>query len=265
MAKIAYLILLGAVLMMVYIKYIESRAVFFPEKKIEFTPLEFNLPFEDVVFNTQDGLKLNGWFIAQSNAKYTLLFFHGNAGNIGHRLEKLLALRSSGTDIFIIDYRGFGKSGGRVSEKGVYLDARAAYDYLVENRHIPPGQIILYGESLGTAVAIDLAAQGKVKAIIVEGGFSRGRDMAARMYPFLPHFLFSDSYNSLEKIEKIEVPKLFIHSRDDEVVPLELARKLYHASPSPKEFVELNGGHNSAFLDSQEKYISAINSFISNL
>ncbi|MFH0826259.1 MAG: alpha/beta hydrolase [Candidatus Omnitrophota bacterium] len=265
MARIIYFILLGSVLLMLYLKYIESRAVFFPEKEIEYYPSEVSLPFEDVSFPTSDGLKLNGWFIAQPGAAYTLLLFHGNAGNIGHRLDKLLTLRPTGANIFIMDYRGFGKSEGRISEKGFYLDAKAAYDYLVEIRKIPPEQIILYGESLGTAAVIDLAAKVKVKAIIVEGGFSRGRDMATRMYPFIPNFLFSDSYNSLKKIKSVDVPKLFIHSRDDEIVPSSLARKLYLVSQEPKEFVEINGGHNSAFMDSKEEYISAIASFIKNL
>ncbi|KPK99221.1 MAG: hypothetical protein AMJ95_00295 [Omnitrophica WOR_2 bacterium SM23_72] len=265
MARIIYLILLGSALLMLYIKYIESKAVFFPQKQIEFFPSDANLAFEDVLFNTPDGLKLNGWFIAQPGASYTLLLFHGNAGNIGHRLDKLLALRPTGANIFIIDYRGFGKSEGRISEKGLYLDAQAAYDYLVEIRKIPPAQIILYGESLGTAVAIDLAAKAGVRAIIVEGAFSKGRDMACRMYPFIPSFLFSDSYNSLKKIARIDVPKLFIHSRDDEIVPFKLARKLYEASRQPKEFAEISGGHNSAFMDSKEQYISAIDAFIKKL
>jgi len=263
--KIIYLILIGVFLLVLYIKHIESSAVFFPDKKIEFFPSQVNLAFEDVFFQTADGVKLNGWFIAKPNATYTILLFHGNAGNIGHRLDKLLALRQTGVNIFIIDYRGFGKSEGRISEKGLYLDARAAYDYLVEARQIPAAEIILYGESLGSAAAIDLAAKIKVKAIIVEGAFSKGRDMARRMYPFIPDFLFSDSYNSLKKIERIDVPKLFIHGRDDEIVPFELARKLYSLSQEPKEFVEISGGHNSAFMDSQEKYISAIASFIKNL
>ncbi len=264
MGRIIYLILLGAVLLMLYIKYIESRSVFFPEKEIEFFPSQVNLPFEDVVFNTLDGIRLNGWFIPQPNAPTTILFFHGNAGNIGHRLDKLLMLLATGANVFIIDYRGFGKSEGRISEKGLYLDAQAAYDYLVEVRKIPAEQIILYGESLGVAAVIDLAAKVKVKAIILEGGFSKGRDMAARMYPFIPNLLFADSYNSLERIKRIGVPKLFVHSRDDEIVPFELARKLYEAGPEPKKFVEINGGHNSAFMDSKEEYMTAIDLFIRN-
>jgi fermentation-respiration switch protein FrsA (DUF1100 family) len=265
MVRIPYYILFGAVLIFAYIRYIESTAVFFPEKKIEFYPSEVNLPFEDVYFKTEDGVRLNGWFMPHRNAKYTLLLFHGNAGNIGHRLDKLLILRHAAVHMFILDYRGFGKSEGKVSEKGVYLDARAAYNYLVEERGVLPEQIILYGESLGTAAVIDLAADVKVKAIIIEGGFSRGRDMASRLYPFIPNFLFSNSYNSLEKIKRIEVPKLFIHSRDDEIVPFELARKLYDASSGHKEFAGIGGGHNSAFLDSKEEYLSSIELFIKNL
>ncbi|MBU0503681.1 MAG: alpha/beta hydrolase [Candidatus Omnitrophota bacterium] len=265
MTRTLYLILFGVVIITAYIKYIESRGIFYPEKRIESYPSAFNISFEDVYVKTEDRLKINGWFIPQSNAKYTLLFFHGNAGNIGHRLEKLLMLRNTGVNIFIIDYRGFGKSEGKVSEKGLYLDAKAAYNYLVDSRRILPEQIILYGESLGTAVVIDLAANAKVKAIIVEGAFSSGKDMASRIYPFLPGFIFSNSYDSLGKIKKMQVAKLFIHSRNDEIVPFALANKLYNASPEPKELVEINGGHNTAFLDSQEKYISSIGLFIERL
>lgn len=265
MMRTLYLILVGAVIITVYIRYIENKGIFFPDKTIEFYPSAVNLRFEDVYVKTEDGVRINGWFIPHSNAKYTLLFFHGNAGNIGHRLEKLLMLRNTGSNIFIIDYRGFGKSEGKVSEKGLYLDAKAAYNYLVDSRRILPEQIILYGESLGTAVVINLAANAKVKAIIVEGAFSRGRDMAGQIYPFLPKLLFSNSYDSLEKIKKVGVAKLFIHSRNDEIVPFALANKLYNASPEPKELVEINGGHNTAFLDSQEKYISSIGLFIEKL
>lgn len=265
MKNVLYLILWGAVIIVIFIKYIESRGIFYPEKRIEFYPSSFNLAFEDVYIKTVDNLKINGWFIPYPGAKYTFLFCHGNAGNLEHRLEKLLMLRNIGINVFIIDYRGYGKSEGKISEKGLYLDARAAYGYLVNSRRITPEQVILYGESLGTAAVIGLAADVKVRAVILEGAFSRGRDMAARIYPLLPTFLFANSFDSLTKIKKVKVPKLFIHSRNDEIVPLELAKKLYNLSPEPKEFSELIGGHNTAFLDSREKYISSIGSFIEKL
>lgn len=251
--------------MVAYIKYLENKGIYFPEKKIEFYPSFFNLSFQDIYLKTEDDVTINAWFIPYPQAKYTLLFFHGNAGNLSHRLEKLMLLRKAGVNIFIIDYRGYGKSEGVVTEKGFYFDASATYHYLVNHRGILAGEIILYGESLGTAVAINLAAKTKVRAIILEGAFSRGRDMARKIFPFLPTLIFSNSFDSLKKIQKVRVPKLFIHSRNDEVVPFELANKLYHASLAPKEFAEIEGCHNSAFLDSKEKYFSSIDLFIKKL
>jgi fermentation-respiration switch protein FrsA (DUF1100 family) len=234
-------------------------------KGIEFYPSSFNIPFEDVYIKTRDGLTINGWFIPHSNARYTLLFCHGNAGNISHRMEKLQLLSNIGINIFIIDYRSYGKSEGRPSEKGFYLDADAAYRYLVNKRRITPQQIILYGESLGGAVAIDLAAKAKVKAIIIEGGFSDEGDMARTIYPFMPTFVLSNKFDSLGKIKKVKAAKLFIHSLDDEIVPFELGYRLYRAAGEPKEFVKIRGGHNNAFLNSEEKYISSISSFLLTL
>jgi hypothetical protein len=265
MTRAFYLILFGCLIIVGYIKYLENKGIFFPQKGIEFYPSSVNIAFEDVYLKTEDKAKINGWFIPHNNAEYTLLFLHGNAGNIGHRLEKLLILRNAGVNIFIIDYRGYGKSQGNISEKGFYRDAKAAYDYLINDRSILPGQIIVYGESIGTAAVIDLAAKAKVRAVILEGAFSRGKDVANKFYPFLPAFIFSDTFNSLKKIKNIRVPKLFIHSRDDEILPFELADKLYKASPEPKEMVMIGGSHNTAFLDSREKYISSIKSFIEKL
>ncbi len=248
-----------------YAKYIENRGVYFPMKEIQFNPGLLGFSFEDVYIKTQDNIRINGWFIPADKARYTLLFYHGNAGNIGHRLEKIMLLHKLALNIFIIDYRGYGRSQGRPGEQGIYLDAQAAYDYLTNERRINPEQIILYGESLGCAAVIHAAAANKVGALIVEGAFTRGRDMARRIYPFLPAFLFSDSFDSLSKIKSIAAPKLFIHSTNDEIVPFALARQLYEAAGEPKRFAEIRGGHNSAFLDSQQEYISAIKEFTEGL
>ena len=256
---------IAIVLIFGYVKYIESRGMYFPIKEIEYTPEIVGLPFEDIYIKTEDDIQINGWFIPEENARYTLLFCHGNAGNIGHRLEKLMLLHKIKLNLFIIDYRGYGRSKGSPSEKGIYLDIKAAYNYLVDKRKIKPEHIILYGESLGSAAIIHLAAEQKVGGLIVEGGFTRGRDLAKRIYPFLPASLFSDSFDSLAKIKKIDAAILFIHSKDDEIVPFSFAKQLYNAASGPKHFAELRGGHNNAFLDSKEKYVSSIASFIEQL
>lgn len=265
MIRVILYLLLSVILLLFFVRYIESRSIFFPMKKIEYTPDFANLPFEDVYTTTSDNVEINGWFISKDDAKYTILFCHGNAGNIGHRLEKIIMLRDIGLNVFIIDYRGYGNSEGRPSENGIYLDAKAAYDYLLNTRKIQPEHIILYGESIGGAAVVDLASKVKVGALITEELFSSAKDMARRIYPFLPSFLFGIRFDSLSKIKKIDAPKLIIHSKNDEIVPFDLAKKLYGAAKEPKQFVELIGGHNTAFLDSEEKYVASIKSFIQGL
>ncbi len=262
MVKTTLFIILAIILLMVYVRYIESRSIFFPMKKIEFTPGLVNLAFEDVYITTSDNIKLNGWFIPCDNARYTFLFCHGNAGNIGHRIEKIIIFREIGVNVFIIDYRGYGNSEGKPSERGIYLDAKAGYDYLVNTRKIKPEHIILFGESIGGAAVIDLASKVKVGALITEEAFSSARDMARRIYPFLPSFLYSVKLDSLTKIKKVDAPKLIIHSVNDEIVPFALGKKLFNAAKEPKQLVEIMGSHNTAFLDSKEKYTRSIEVFI---
>ncbi|MCM8771092.1 MAG: lysophospholipase, partial [Candidatus Omnitrophica bacterium] len=199
--RIIIYIIIGFVLLFGYIKFLERNGVFYPNKKIEITPASLNITFDDVYIKTKDNLKINGWFIPAQDAKYTFLFFHGNAGNLQDRIEKIIIFKELGVNVFIIDYRGYGRSEGRPSEHGLYLDAQAAYDYLVNQRNFSPNQIILFGESLGTAVAIDLASKIKSRGVILEGAFSRGKDMAKAIYPYLPRFFFSNIYDSLTKVK----------------------------------------------------------------
>jgi len=264
-ARIMVYVILLCALFFIYIKYLERRGIYYPAKEINFYPSTVNLAFEDVYLTTPDKLKINAWYVPCEKAKFTLLFCHGNAGNIMDRLDKIQLLQHLGLNIFIFDYRGFGRSEGSPEEKGIYLDAQAAYDYLINTLKVRPAEIILYGESLGSAVAIDLARQKQVGAVIIEGGFSCGKDMAAKIYPFLPGFIFSDVFNSISKIKEIHAPVLFIHSREDEIVSLNLAYKLYQQANAPKEFVELSGSHNTSFLDSWQKVTSSISAFIHKL
>lgn len=265
MYRLSLYIVLALLFLIIYVKFLESRSIFFPLNELEFTPEDFNLHYDDIYFLTSDNVRINGWFIPSQDANYTLLFFHGNAGNISHRLEKIIFFNGLKLNVFIIDYRGYGKSRGKPREKGLYTDAQASYEYLVEKYKIDPENIILYGESLGSAVAIDLALKVKVRALILEGAFPSIKDLARSIYPFISLFLFTNKFDSLGKIKNISVPKLFLHSRDDEIVPFKLAQKFYNKASEPKQLVELRGGHNSAFLDSQEKYIASLRSFINSL
>ena len=253
------------ILFLIYIRYIERRSIYFPSRVMETTPAAISLSFEDVNFRACDSVKLNGWFILHKDARDTVLFCHGNAGNISHRLEKIAIFHNMGRNVFIFDYRGYGKSEGSPSEKGLYKDVEAAYRYLIDQRSISTDNIIAYGESLGGAIVIDLASKQKVKALIIEDTFSSVKDMVKIIYPFLPHFILQSKLDSVSKIRNIKVPKLIIHSVDDEIVPFNLGEKLFQAACPPKEFLKLRGGHNSAFWDSRETFLSGISSFLKSL
>ena len=248
-----------------YVKFLEHRSVFFPTPDVEITPAAVSLSYEDVELTTPEGLKLHGWFVPQEGAKYTFLLCHGNAGNVSHRIDKILLFREVEVNVFIFDYRGYGKSQGKPSERGIYVDVKAAYDYLVNSRNINPDHIIVHGTSLGCAAAIDLASKEKIAGLIAEGGFSGSRDVARRVYPFIPSFVFSNILNSMPKVKKITAPKLFIHSKNDEIIPFALGKKLFDAAPEPKKLVEIFGGHNTAFLDSQAVYVLAVKDFLKEL
>lgn len=265
MVKNIIYIILAVIFVLVYFRYIERRSLYFPMKDIEFVPSDAGLNYEDVYLDTSDGVKLNAWLIPAADSKYTLLFCHGNAGNISHRIEKTLILNKLRLDVFIFDYRGYGKSSGRPSEQGLYKDVQAAYNYLVSKRKVLPEHIILYGESLGGAAAIDLASKNDVKAVITECTFSSTHDVARAVYPFLPTFFLSSKFDSASRIKGIAVPKLIIHSQNDEIIPFKQSVKLFDASPEPKKHLVLKGSHNTCFLDSKDLYVSGIREFLENL
>jgi hypothetical protein len=247
------------------LRFFEKKNLYFPLKEIETTPADIHLEFEDISLTTDDRVQITGWFVSSDKSRGVVLFCHGNGGNISHRLEKIKILNNIGLDVFIFDYRGYGRSSGRPFEEGLYLDAEAAYTYLHNQRKVPSDKIILYGESLGGAVAVDLATNYETGGIIIEGSFTSVPDMAKRLVPFMPSFILSSRYNSYKKIANISSPILIIHSADDEIVPFEMGRRLFNAAPEPKEFVELKGGHNDAFLVSQETFIQAIDAFLGRL
>jgi len=257
-------LLLAVVFVAGYLRYIEKRSIFFPTKEIEYFPKESGLGFEDVLFKTSDNVELNGWFLPYQGARQTILFCHGNAGNISHRVEKLSFFNNIGCSVFIFDYRGYGKSKGSPSEKGFYRDAAGAYNYLL-SRGINPQQIIGYGESIGGAVIIDLAYHNKLKGLIVDSVFSSVKDMVKIIYPFLPHWLLASRFDSVSKIKSVNTPKLIIHSINDEIVPYKLGRKIFDAAAQPKEFLQIHGGHNSCFYESENILREKIADFINKL
>jgi len=234
---------------------------------------EFSPRIEDCNFRTSDGVQLHGWYctpvrceggkVVPVAAEKVLLWFHGNAGNLTYRYDMIRALMELPVQVFIIDYRGYGKSEGKPTEQGLYLDARAAWDYLTNERGIPASRIIIFGKSLGGAPAIELASQVEPGGLIVQSSFTSAADVAAAVLPLFPRFLLHTKMDSIGKIDRIRCPKLFIHSRADEVIPFELGRRLFEAAPEPKQFYEVKGApHNSTYIVGGKPYLEALRSFV---
>lgn len=231
-----------------FVRYLELTGVFFPSREIAVSPSVTGLPWEDVYFKARDGTNINAWFFKNPQAKSTIIFAHGNAGNMGDRLPKIEFFYELGLNVFIFDYRGYGKSEGRPSEAGIYLDAQGAYDYLQLRGDVDMKNIILYGASLGGAVAIDLATHRSAALLVVESSITNARQMAKIFYPFVPSFCLSLKFDSIDKVRALRTSKLFIHSPEDEIVPYGIGQKLFEAAGEPKEFLKIRGGHNDGAM-----------------
>jgi hypothetical protein len=244
---------------------LQSRMVYYPEigRDVGATPRQAGLDYEEVRLLTADGVALHGWFVPSAQSRGTVLFLHGNAGNISHRLDFLRMFNRLGYNTLIIDYRGYGKSAGEPSEQGTYLDGEAAWRYLTEERRVPSCRIALFGESLGGAVAAWLAVRHKPAALVIASGFTSVPDLAKRFYPFLPvRWLARIRYDTRENLSAVAAPVLIAHSRDDEIVPFEHGRALYAAANAPKQFLELAGGHNDGFIFMRESWVQATGHFL---
>ncbi len=234
----------------VYLYLVQDKMVFFPARELEASPADINLSFEEVLIPVTATENIHGWYIpafpADPESDHpVVLFFHGNGGNISHRLPTVEFLTETGADVFMIDYRGYGRSDGRPSEKNMYEDASAAYRWLIGGKEITPERIVLFGRSLGGAVAIDLASRVECGGLIVESSFSSAVDMGRMMFPYFPvSLLVKHRFESISKITRVKCPILITHSRDDEMVPFRMGRALYDKARTPKKMLELTGGHN---------------------
>jgi len=237
----------------------EKGLIFFPMRQLEGTPRDLRVEYENVFFSAADGIRLHGWFVPSSNPgeKTTLLWFHGNAGNISHRLENIAFLHRQLTiSLFIFDYREFGLSAGHISKAGTYLDARGAWNYLISERMVEPTDILLFGRSLGTALAVDLAASQPCLGAVLEAAFTSSQDMLKRyFFEAIPPELSQSAYDNIGKIDLIPAPLLFIHGEYDEAIPVEMARRLYRTARGPKKFYLVSGsGHNDTYLVGGSEY-----------
>jgi fermentation-respiration switch protein FrsA (DUF1100 family) len=247
----------------------EEKLIYFPSREIVATPEALGLLGEEALLRASDGIRIHGWFLPaplRRSPDFTILLCHGNAGNISGRLDRAaLLLGRLGVNVFLFDYRGYGRSEGRPSEEGTYRDAVAAHRYLVEERGVGAKRLILFGESLGAAVAIELARREKAAALVLEAPFTSIADMARVAYPFLGPFasLVRTRYDNLRKIPEVALPLLIFHARRDPVVPFEQGEALFRAAREPKTFVPLeNAGHADGFLVAGDVYWNAWKDFL---
>ncbi|MBW8035529.1 MAG: alpha/beta hydrolase [Planctomycetes bacterium] len=238
--------------------FMQSSFIYRPVRNVPYTPTDMDLIYEKVALKTADGLKIAAWFIPCEKAKMTVLFCHGNGGNMAHRLDTINILNELGLNCLIFDYRGYGDSQGKTTENGTYLDAQAAWKWLTHKKGIKAEQIIIFGRSLGGSVAANLAARTIPAGLILESAFTSFPAIGAKYYPYLPVKLFAAfSYNTVESLKKINCPLLVMHSKRDEIVPYEFGPQIYEAANEPKEFVEILGCHNDGFLFSGQTYRNA--------
>src|SRR5574340_402838 len=246
-----------------YLYFMQDSMLFFPEKEVRRTPKDIGLEYEEVSLKTKDGVAINGWFIPSEHEKGVVLFCHGNAGNVSDRLDSIKIFHDLGQSVLIFDYRGYGRSGGTISEKGTYLDAEAAWDYLTDIKHKSSKDIVIFGRSLGGAVAAETALRKGPACLILESTFMSVPSIARKYYPWLPVGLIAKyRYATWDKIDTIRCPKLIVHSKDDEIIPFEHGRKIFEKAAPPKAFLEIKGGHNEGFMLSGEAYREGLGSFL---
>ncbi len=259
--KIVLICAVALVLFYFFFRWFERANVWIPRDDLIATPEAVGLTFEDVYFETTDNVKLHGWYLPSDFPRASLLFCHGNGGNLSYRTESLRQLQSLNLDIFIFDYRGYGQSEGTLSEEGTYNDALAAHQWLFKKN--PNQAMIIYGRSLGGNIAADLATRVNADALILESAFTCVADMGRELFPFLPvRLLNTIEYDALSKMMKIRMPTLIIHSRDDDIVPYHHGQTLYAAALPPKELLTISGSHNEGYLLSEDEYLLGVNDFI---
>jgi len=234
----------------------EKRLIYFPTRSLMLTPDALGLTYEEVRLET-DRLRIHAWFLPRPGARFTVLFCHGNAGNMSHRLDRArLMLRHLPVDVLLFDYRGYGLSQGTPDEEGTYLDGRAAWHYLTATKGVPAERLVLFGESLGAAVAIQLALERCARGLVLESAFTSVSDMARVVLP-LPGLgaLLQTRYDNLAKIPRIHVPLLLFHGERDSVVPFVQGRRLFEAAREPKRFVPIPGAdHNDTYAVGGDAY-----------
>ncbi len=253
----------GVVLAIIYL--MQGRMLYLanvPGRTLTMTPADARMDYEDVSIVTADGVTLHGWYIAGQSPR-VLLFFHGNAGNISHRLDSIRQFRNLWLSVLIIDYRGYGQSDGRTTESGTYRDADATWRYLTETRGVRPDNVVIFGRSLGGSIAARLAAHQRPLALIVESSFTSVPDIAQELYPWLPaRWLSRLSHATRDYVRDVQCPVLVVHSRDDEIIPFHHGQAIFAAAPEPRTLLTLRGSHNDAYLRDDRSYVEGLWAFL---
>jgi fermentation-respiration switch protein FrsA (DUF1100 family) len=268
-AAVAVVMYLG---LLALLRLYESRLIYFPgqQRSLIPPPAWLHLPVQRVEIPTEDGVTLVSWLIPADSDSIPLwlLICHGNAGNLSEfdRPVHYAGLRRLGLSLLAFDYRGYGESGGVASEEGLYRDARGAYRYLREKLGVPADHIIVFGHSLGSAVAVDLVSRVPAAGLILDGALTSAVDRGQELYPYIPvRWIAASRFSAIEKIGRVTAPKLFLHAVGDDVIPLAHGRRLFDAAPGPKTFVELQGGHGDAFDIDSANYYGSIERFLAGL
>lgn len=257
--------LLAYVSVVVVLYFLQDRLVYYPQigRDLRLDPQAYGLDHTPLTLTTADGERLDAWFVPAPQSDAVALILHGNAGNMTQRMDTIAMFHRMGYGVLIFDYRGYGRSTGRPSEEGLYEDAQAAWQYLTRERGIAPGQIVLFGESLGGAVAAWLAARERPGALVLSSVFTSAPEVAADLYPWLPtRWLVRLRYDTRAALARIRCPVLVAHSPEDEIIPFRHGRLLYDAAPEPKAFLRLAGGHNEGFLFMRTAWADALADFL---
>jgi len=264
---IAVLTVAGTYLALVLVVYLRQGEKMympdFPSRALTASPQDIGLPYENIWLRADDGVRLHGWYVPAERARATLLYFHGNAGNISERLDSIRIFHDLGLSVFLIDYRGYGQSEGRPSETGTQRDALAAWAYLTGERGVAPRQLVILGRSLGAAVAAWLATQRPPAALIVESTFTSVPDLAAEFYWWLPaRRLARFEYRTRDYVAAVRSPVLVAHSLEDEIIPYRHGEALFAVARGPKQLLQLRGGHEDSFIVSGDYYVRALDAFL---
>lgn len=255
MSSLVISVALGLLMLNGLMYFQQKHMIFYPTSDVYQTPAQWGMEYQDVELQTTDNVQLHGWFIPNPDADHVLLFFHGNAGNISHRGQSIEIFHRLGLNVFIIDYRGYGKSEGSPDEKGLYRDAAAAWRYLTGQRGYKPEQILIFGRSLGGVVAAKLASEVQARGLILESTLSSAHDFARAVFTVLSRLVvLRYDFNTTNYVQQVHYPVLVLHSPDDEIMPFHLGEKVYQAANQPKEFIRLRGDHNNGFVQSQPEY-----------